>query len=73
MDPIEARRLAVDNLRTRLELLENERRMLLRELASPGLPKPRRAEALARRAELQQAHDQATKALRSLGEAVDEI
>lgn len=72
MDETEERRLMVENLRTRVALLENERRALLRELATRAIPASRSAEALVRRAELQRARDEATKALRNLGESVDE-
>lgn len=72
MDEMEERRMAIANLRTRLELLENERRNLLREIASSDTPLYRRAEALVRRAELQQDREEALRALRNLGEPVDE-
>lgn len=68
----EERRLAVENARTRVQLLENQRRALLRELATAKIPPQRRAEALVRRANLQRARDEAMRALRNLGEPVDE-
>lgn len=71
MKEMEERRLVVENLRTQLELLENERRILLRELAMEPFPAHVRAEKLQRHAGLLRARDEAIKTLRSFGESVD--
>lgn len=68
MDETEERRLMVENLRTRLELLESERSVLLRELATVALPAEARAQKLQRRAGLQRGCVETMKALRDLGE-----